>query len=53
VGGQDEVVFDGASFAVDARGQVGARAQAFAEDLLMVELDARAHPVCGRVGAHA
>jgi NAD+ synthase (glutamine-hydrolysing) len=39
VGGQDEVVFDGASFAVDARGQVGARAQAFAEDLLMVELD--------------
>ena len=39
VGGQDEVVFDGASFAVDARGEVGARAPAFAEDLLLVELD--------------
>jgi NAD+ synthase (glutamine-hydrolysing) len=41
VGGQDEVVFDGASFAVDARGEVGARASAFAEDLLLVELDAQ------------
>ncbi len=39
VGGQDEVVFDGASFAVDARGQIVARAPAFADDLLMVELD--------------
>jgi len=39
VGGQDEVVFDGASFAVDARGEVSARAPAFAEDLLLVELD--------------
>ena len=39
VGGQDEVVFDGASFAVDARGEIGARAPAFADDLLMVELD--------------
>ncbi len=39
VGGQDEVVFDGASFAVDARGETGARAPAFAEDLLIVELD--------------
>ncbi len=39
VGGQDEVVFDGASFAVDARGGIGARAPAFADDLLIVELD--------------
>lgn len=29
VGGQDEVVFDGASFAVDAQGTVGARAPSF------------------------
>jgi NAD+ synthase (glutamine-hydrolysing) len=29
VGGQDEVVFDGASFAVDAQGEVRARAPAF------------------------
>ena len=29
VGGQDEVVFDGASFAVDAQGRVAARAPAF------------------------
>lgn len=29
VGGQDEVVFDGASFAVNAQGEVGARAPSF------------------------
>ena len=38
VGGQDEVVFDGASFAVDASGQLCARAASFEEDLLMVDL---------------
>ena len=40
VGGQDEVVFDGASFAVDAQGEVTARAPAFEPDLLMLDLDA-------------
>jgi NAD+ synthase (glutamine-hydrolysing) len=40
VGGQDEVVFDGASFAVDARGRVAARAPSFDEHLLLCELDA-------------
>ncbi|MDT7835261.1 NAD+ synthase [Aquabacterium sp. OR-4] len=40
VGGQDEVVFDGASFALDAQGQVAARAAFFAEDLLLVDLAA-------------
>ncbi|MFO1294889.1 MAG: NAD+ synthase [Rubrivivax sp.] len=39
VGGQDEVVFDGASFALDAAGVVRARAAAFAEELLLLELD--------------
>jgi NAD+ synthase (glutamine-hydrolysing) len=38
VGGQDEVVFDGASFAVDAQGTVQARAAMFEPALLMVEL---------------
>src|SRR3954453_21702529 len=39
VGGQDEVVFDGGSFAVDAAGTLVARAPAFREDLFMVTAD--------------
>ncbi len=39
-GGQDEVVFDGGSFAVDAFGQVQARAPLFEESLMRVELTA-------------
>jgi NAD+ synthase (glutamine-hydrolysing) len=38
VGGQDEVVFDGASFALDARGGMAARAPMFEEELALVEL---------------
>ena len=38
VGGQDEVVFDGASFAVDAQGNIGARAPSFESALAIVEL---------------
>ncbi len=41
-GGQDEVVFDGASFAVDATGRVAARAAMFEEALLMLEVSADA-----------
>ncbi len=37
-GGQDEVVFDGASFALDAAGAVQARAPMFDEALLRVEM---------------
>jgi NAD+ synthase (glutamine-hydrolysing) len=37
VGGQDEVVFDGASFAVDAEGALAGRAPGFQEDLFMVQ----------------
>ncbi|MDP2006541.1 MAG: NAD(+) synthase, partial [Rubrivivax sp.] len=40
VGGQDEVVFDGASFALDATGQVTARAVAFEPALLMLDIGA-------------
>jgi NAD+ synthase (glutamine-hydrolysing) len=43
-GGQDEVVFDGASFALDAAGRVRARAASFASDLLMLDLDAAGTP---------
>ena len=38
VGGQDEVVFDGASFAVDAQGAVAARAGSFTEETLHLSL---------------
>ncbi len=39
VGGQDEMVFDGASFAVQADGSVAARAPMFEEALAIIELD--------------
>ncbi|HEU5324118.1 MAG TPA: nitrilase-related carbon-nitrogen hydrolase, partial [Methylomirabilota bacterium] len=39
VGGQDELVFDGASFVVDERGQTVARGRQFEEDLVVADLD--------------
>ncbi|SBW26244.1 NAD+ synthetase [Candidatus Protofrankia californiensis] len=39
VGGQDELVFDGGSLVVDARGRTLARAEQFTETLLTVDLD--------------
>ncbi len=39
VGGQDEVVFDGASFALDAGGALVGRAPAFQEDLFAVQTE--------------
>jgi NAD+ synthase (glutamine-hydrolysing) len=50
VGGQDEVVFDGASFAIDVQGRVAARACSFQDDLLIVEVSA-AGAVQGRIEA--
>ncbi|MBV8125574.1 MAG: NAD+ synthase [Burkholderiaceae bacterium] len=47
VGGQDEVVFDGASFALDARGVLQARAPMFEEALSLVEIDVGAGTVHG------
>lgn len=41
VGGQDEVVFDGASFALDASGALSARAPMWAEHLLVVDGEGR------------
>ncbi len=39
VGGQDELVFDGASVVVDAAGEVVASARQFAEEVLVVDLE--------------
>jgi len=39
VGGNDELLFDGASCVVDAQGRLVAQAKAFAEDLLVFDLD--------------
>jgi NAD+ synthase (glutamine-hydrolysing) len=41
VGGQDELVFDGASMVFDEGGRLVARAKQFEEDLLVVDLDVR------------
>ena len=42
VGGQDELVFDGSSLVVDQQGNIIARARAFEEELLVVDLDVAA-----------
>lgn len=39
VGGQDELVFDGGSFAVDATGHLVARSPLFVEDLRVVDIE--------------
>jgi NAD+ synthase (glutamine-hydrolysing) len=45
VGGQDELVFDGQSVVVDQRGEVIARGSAFREELIVVDVEARASDV--------
>ena len=42
VGGQDELVFDGGSVVLDARGEVVARARPFEEDLVVADLSVEA-----------
>ncbi len=53
VGGNDDLVFDGASAVFDSTGKVVARAKAFDEDLLVVDLDhledARCEPYPNRI----
>ncbi len=51
VGGQDELVFDGGSFVMDADGEICGRAPAFDEVLYDVELEAGAAGVKFRSGA--
>jgi NAD+ synthase (glutamine-hydrolysing) len=41
VGGQDELVFDGASLVLDAEGEVVASAPQFVEDVLVVDVEVR------------
>jgi NAD+ synthase (glutamine-hydrolysing) len=41
VGGQDEIVFDGASFAADARGRIVVRGGSFEQGLVWVDIDER------------
>ncbi len=41
VGGQDELVFDGGSLALDPRGRILAQARQFEEDLVLVNLPAK------------
>jgi NAD+ synthase (glutamine-hydrolysing) len=48
VGGQDELVFDGRSVVISAEGQVVARAKAFEEDLLVVDVPVE-HGAAGRI----
>ena len=50
VGGQDEMVFDGASFAVQADGSLAARAPMFEEALTVIEVDA-ARRLAGPIAA--
>jgi len=45
VGGQDELIFDGGSFAMDGRGNLTAQGKYFEEDLLMLELGDQLRPV--------
>jgi NAD+ synthase (glutamine-hydrolysing) len=52
VGGQDEVVFDGASFGVDAQGTVRARAASFEPDVALLDVEAGG-AVRGELRPHA
>ncbi len=45
VGGNDELVFDGQSFAADASGEIVARGKAFKEDIFLVDLSIPLIPV--------
>ena len=53
VGGQDELVFDGGSFALNANGALCAQAPAFTEDLLPLRLERNADGVSLRGPHHA
>ena len=41
VGGQDELVFDGSSFVIDAAGEISHRAPSFKEDVFLVEFEVK------------
>ena len=49
VGGQDELVFDGQSFVVNADGKVMVRARSFAKQLVLIECDDQGAPARGEL----
>lgn len=51
VGGQDELIFDGGSFAMDTQGKLTAQCKCFEEDVLMLELQADLRPLGVKVPA--
>nr|WP_093311296.1 NAD+ synthase [Allopseudospirillum japonicum] len=53
VGGQDELVFDGASFAVNAQGQICVQAPAYQENLYPVEVCLLEQEACIQQGPQA
>ena len=53
VGGQDELVFDGQSLALDAQGRLAARASSFVEDLLLVTVERGADGALALAGSMA
>src|SRR5262249_42688044 len=53
VGGHDDLVFDGASLAFDARGEIVARAAEHASDLVLVDVDAAGVQPGGRAAREA
>jgi len=53
VGGQDELVFDGASFVMDAAGNVVVRAPEFDEALVLAEFDPQGETLAALPGAMA
>jgi len=52
VGANDELIFDGHSVALDARGEVIALGKGFAEDILVVDLEAEVHSPQSTVHRH-
>ena len=56
VGGQDELIFDGGSFAMDRNGNLTAQGARFEESLLMLEMGAELRPagkMCGALSEEA
>ena len=51
VGGQDELIFDGASFVLDRQGQVVFRAEEFTEQLSIVQFSHH-NPIPGNISQH-
>jgi len=53
VGGQDELLFDGASLAISARGEIRARGREFATDLVICDVDLATGEVTGSLAPPA